>query len=140
RTKEGMHVCPLYVLPDEDAIQHRLGDEGIRHNFHGAFLRLLSSRLLISQEERGLPRGVTPEDIFHYAYAVFHSPGYRSRYAEFLKIDFPRLPLTSSLKLFRALSALGGELVGLHLMESPKLDKHITKFVGKGDSEVVKVR
>jgi predicted helicase len=85
-----------------------------------------------------LPDGVTPEDIFHYAYAVFHSPGYRSRYAEFLKIDFPRLPLTSSLELFRALARLGGELVVLHLMESPKLEKYITKYAGKGDSEVAK--
>ena len=72
------------------------------------------------QETLKAPRGgkyPTPEDIFHYAYAVFHSPGYRSRYAEFLKIDFPRLPLTSSLPLFRALAKLGGELVALHLLE-----------------------
>jgi len=80
------------------------------------------------------------EDIFRYAYAVFHSPSYRTRYAEFLKIDFPRLPLTSSLELFCALAALGGELVALHLMESPKLNQHITKFVGKGNNAVIKVR
>ncbi len=66
----------------------------------------------------GLPTGLTPEDIFHYIYAVFHSPGYRTRYAEFLKIDFPRLPLTGNLELFRELSRLGGELVALHLLES----------------------
>src|SRR5438552_2067911 len=51
----------------------------------------------------GLPKDISPEDIFHYAYAVFHSPTYRQRYAEFLKIDFPRLPLTSNVALFRAL-------------------------------------
>jgi predicted helicase len=67
---------------------------------------------------------------------VLHSPTYRNRYAEFLKIDFPRLPLTSCIELFRALAKLGGELVALHLMESPKLEKHITKYAGKGDSEV----
>jgi hypothetical protein len=77
----------------------------------------------------GLPRGLTPEDIFHYAYAVFHSPGYRSRYAEFLKIDFPRLPLTGNLELFRALARLGGELTALHLLESPKLAQPITEFI-----------
>jgi type I restriction-modification system DNA methylase subunit len=70
-----------------------------------------------------------PEDIFHYIYAVFHSPGYRSRYAEFLKIDFPRVPPTGSLALFRELSRLGGELVALHLLESPKLDTPITEFI-----------
>ena len=78
------------------------------------------------------------EDIFHYAYAVFHSPGYRSRYAEFLKIDFPRLPLTGNLELFRALARLGDELTALHLLESPKLDKPRTEFIGSS-REVVKV-
>ena len=41
------------------------------------------------------PGVATPEDVFNYIYAIFHSPTYRSRYAEFLKIDFPRVPLTS---------------------------------------------
>ena len=52
--------------------------------------------------------------IFHYAYAVFHSPTYRKRYAEFLRADFPRLPLTSDYELFRTLAGIGGELVDLH--------------------------
>jgi predicted helicase len=51
-------------------------------------------------------------------YAVFHAPTYRARYAEFLKIDFPRLPLTSDVELFRTLCGLGQRLVALHLMES----------------------
>jgi predicted helicase len=83
--------------------------------------------------------GLTPEDIFHYAYAVFHSPGYRSRYAEFLKIDFPRLPLTGNLELFRALARLGGELTALHLLESPKLAHPITEFIGGRHPEVEKI-
>ena len=73
---------------------------------------------------------LTSEGLFHYIYSVFHSPGYRSRYAEFLKIDFPRLPLTSSLALFRELAGLGGELVALHLLESPILDTPRAKFMG----------
>ncbi|MFM6282478.1 MAG: type ISP restriction/modification enzyme [Dolichospermum sp.] len=44
------------------------------------------------------------EQIFYYAYAIFHSPIYRTRYAEFLKIDFPRLPLTSNKNLFNELA------------------------------------
>jgi len=51
-------------------------------------------------------------------YAVFHSPTYRSRYSEFLKIDFPRLPLTSDAELFRTLCDAGARLVSLHLMEA----------------------
>jgi predicted helicase len=71
---------------------------------------------------------------------VFHSPTYRERYAEFLRIDFPRLPLTSDVKLFRTLAAKGAELVALHLMESSKLNELITEFSVKGDEEVEKVQ
>ena len=59
---------------------------------------------------------VGPESVLHYAYAVFHSPAYRERYADLLRIDFPRLPLTSDADLFRQLCALGARLVGLHLL------------------------
>ena len=81
-----------------------------------------------------------PEDLFHYMYAVFHSPTYRGRYSEFLKIDFPRLPLTSDKNLFAALAENGAELVALHLMESPALDSLITGFKIEGSNEVEKVR
>jgi len=82
---------------------------------------------------------VNPEDLFCYAYAVFHSPTYRQRYAEFLKIDFPRLPLTSDAKLFFKLADLGEELARLHLMRSPKLVNFITGFPHSGSNEVEKV-
>jgi SOS-response transcriptional repressor LexA len=140
KTKEGNHVFPLHVLPDDDDEQRSLGDEESRPNFFTAFLKQLASTLDLPQvRPHDLPEGLTAEDIFHYAYAVFHSPGYRSRYAEFLKIDFPRLPLPGSLKLFRALAGLGGELVALHLLESPKVNKPITEFIGGRNPEVEKV-
>ncbi|MFO8079270.1 MAG: type ISP restriction/modification enzyme [Armatimonadota bacterium] len=79
-----------------------------------------------------------PEDIFDYIYAVFHSPTYRERYAEFLKIDFPRVPLTGDADLFRDLVALGGELVQLHLMEHPDLAEEADRisYPQPGDNEV----
>lgn len=66
------------------------------------------------------------EGIFYYIYAIFYSSSYRNRYAEFLKIDFPRLPITSNVKLFKSLCVLGEELVGLHLMKKhgPPLVKY----------------
>jgi predicted helicase len=133
------YVFPLTTAPSSGA-QRSLLFEDVKHqtNFAPAFLKACANTLQLPQAIHGLPAGLSPEDIFHYAYAVFHSPGYRSRYAEFLKIDFPRLPLTTSLDLFRALARLGGELTALHLLESPKLDKPMTKFVGSS-REVVKV-
>ncbi len=80
-----------------------------------------------------------PEEIFNYIYAVFHSPAYRSWYAEFLKRDFPQVPITSNIEIFRTLCNHGGELVSLHLMESDKLNDHITTFPVSGDNTVTKV-
>jgi predicted helicase len=79
-----------------------------------------------------------PEDVFDYLYAVFHSPNYRRRYKEFVRIDFARLPLTSNGELFRGLCALGSKLVSLHL-----LNEHIpliTTYPIAGKSKVEAVR
>ncbi len=100
-----------------------------------------SPSLILGQGAGGMGASVGvfgPEDVFYYAYAVFHSPTYRERYAEFLKIDFPRLPLTSDVDLFAALVKLGAELVSLHLMKSLTLSKFITTFDTEGDNEVAR--
>jgi predicted helicase len=111
-------ILPLYLYEDQTASQ-RTVDDAIRTNFHPTFLRLLCERIgLRAAPPWGLPATIRPEGVFHYAYAVFHSPLYRARYVEFLKTGFPRLPLTSNLDLFRELARLGGELVALHLVEA----------------------
>jgi predicted helicase len=135
---DNSNCFPLYVLADEHGL--KLGVD-LHTNFSAGFLKRLSSKLAIPQTTGdGLPQGLTPEDVFQYIYAMFHSPTYRSRYAKFLKIDFPRVPLTSSLELFQALAKLGGELFSLHLMESDKLNKRITKWLGPTpSSELEKV-
>ena len=58
-----------------------------------------------------------PQDLFDYIYAVLHSPSYRERYKEFLKIDFPRIPYPTDWEKFRDLAEKGEELRKLHLME-----------------------
>jgi predicted helicase len=80
-----------------------------------------------------------PEDLFAYIYAVLYSPAYRTRYAEFLKADFPRIPFTKDRDTFLKLAGLGQQLIDLHLMRSPELDNPISRFCGKGDSAVTKV-
>ena len=59
-----------------------------------------------------------PQALFDYIYAVLHSPSYRERYKEFLKIDFPRIPYPTDWEKFRDLAELGEELRQLHLMEN----------------------
>jgi len=79
---------------------------------------------------------VTPEEIFYYIYAVLYSNTYRTKYAEFLKIDFPRIPFTKNSKLFIKLGKLGKQLADLHLLKSNELNKPISKYSGKGDNKV----
>lgn len=83
---------------------------------------------------------VIPEKIFTYIYAVLYSNSYRTRYAQFLKMDFPRIPFTKDVKLFLKMAKLGERLVDLHLLCSPELDKPIAKFHGNGDNLIGKVR
>lgn len=77
----------------------------------------------------------TPEEILYYIYAVFYSNIYRETYAEFLKIDFPRVPFTASYQLFKDLGKLGEELSGLHLLKSSALDNPVTKYQGDGTND-----
>jgi Type ISP C-terminal specificity domain len=84
-----------------------------------------------------LVKTFSPEDIFNYMYAVFYSPTYRMRYAEFLKKGFPRLPLTSNTNLFHELCRLGNRLVGLHLME--QFGKAQLMYPEEGSNKVEKV-
>lgn len=79
-----------------------------------------------------------PEDILDYIYAILHSPNYREKYKELLKIDFPRVPYPSDKNAFWKLVELGRELRGLHLLESPKVSDYITTFPVGGSNIVEK--
>ena len=136
------YIFPIYLYPDEITGQTTIDTER-RPNLSPVFLKTLAEKFKLPQTKpHALPQGITPEDIFHYIYAVFHSPTYRARYAEFLKIDFPRLPLTSDLDLFRDLAAFGRQLVALHLLDAtaaPVLQMPITLFPVSGDNAVEKI-
>lgn len=82
---------------------------------------------------------VSPEDIFDFIYAVLHSPSYRKKYKEFLKIDFPRVPYPKDTKTFKKLVTFGAELRSLHLLESPKVNQFITTYPIAGSDTVEKL-
>jgi len=79
----------------------------------------------------------TPEDILYYIYGVFYSNIYRETYAEFLRIDFPRVPFTANFNLFKSIGKLGKELTDLHLLKSPALDPPVAKYQGSGDNDCI---
>ncbi len=151
-SKDNAYVFPLYLYPDadkfdlgDDASEFPLSAKGRRPNLSRELVAEIEAKLGLRFETEGSaftngdsPDWFGPEDVFYYAYAVFHSPTYRERYAEFLKIDFPRLPLTADVDLFGTLVKLGAELVSLHLMKSPKLNDTMTTFDTEGDDEVAR--
>ena len=79
------------------------------------------------------------EDIFDYIYAVLHSPSYREKYKEFLKIDFPRVPYPKDTKTFKKLVVFGAELRSLHLLESPKVNQFIITYPIVGSDTIEKL-
>jgi len=95
--------------------------------------------LIFTTEKETTENTFSPIDILDYIYAVLHSPSYRERYKEFLKIDFPRVPYPKNRETFWKLVELGGELRRLHLMESKQLNTLVTRYPVGGDNSVSKV-
>ena len=84
--------------------------------------------------------GSLPDElrVFDYIYGVLHSPDYRATYAQFLKIDFPRIPYPPSPEVFAHVAEKGGALRRLHLMEDAAIGATPYPFKGDGDNAVVK--
>ena len=136
--KDGSNVFPLYLYPDSK--QHTFLDER-QTNFSAKLITDLKKKLKLEWKDADsgdLHRTVGPEDVFAYFYAVLSAPSYRTRYADFLKRDFPQIPLTSDKKLFAALVDKGKELTMVHLLQSQKSDNFTTEFPVKGDNVVEK--
>lgn len=142
--KEVNYLFPLYLypngdLPEEDLFAH---ENGRRPNLSAEFIRDFCEKLNVKFVPEGLGRPgkheIGPELIFCYAYSVFHSPAYRERYAEFLRADFPRLPVTSDFELFRTLAGFGTELVDSHTRG--KGEPRGLSFPVKGDNVIEEVR
>ena len=119
KTSEIGYVFPLYLYADDGSRTPNFKKE------------------VVDELEKIIDK-VSPEDIFDYIYAVLHSPSYREKYKEFLKIDFPRVPYPKDTQQFKALVALGKELRGLHLLESPKVNQFITTYPVAGSDTVEK--
>ena len=138
--KDGSSIFPLYTYPSEQSIEQGLYQHGERQanlapEFTGEMERRLGLRFIADGAD-DLQETFGPEDVFHYIYAMFHSPTYRERYEQFLRADFPRVPLVDDQELFRALAGLGRRLTAAHLLESPPPNKLAVSFPVTGDNLV----
>ena len=141
----GGNISPLYLYPEtsklfEDAkrkpnlnetiiseIAQRIGMQFVAESN-------VETRLIASLQNETF----APINVLDYIYAVLHSPAYREKYKEFLKIDFPRVPYPENAEQFCALAELGGKLRCLHLMEGVEPQQGMADFPIAGSSEVEK--
>jgi len=138
RTKERGYVFPLYLYPDDNDL---LDDKKRKPNLNETIINDIAQGLGLrfTDEKENSRKTFAPIDVLDYIYAVLHSPTYRERYKEFLKIDFPRVPYPEDVKTFWKLVKLGGKLRQLHLMEGVEPHSNMANFPVAGSNEVEKL-
>lgn len=120
-SKDNANVFPLYLYTNEFGKEKKvanLNDEEWQ-KFNNAIGRV-----------------TPPEELLAYIYAVLHSPSYRERYKEFLKVDFPRIPLPTSESEFVRLAQIGQQLIDLHMMRNTQSWKCDTTFPEPGSQQI----
>jgi hypothetical protein len=147
RTSEIGYISPLYLYPEPKPPEGRKKGGG-----RYVAMALFETRALYGERKPNLNpslmdalaaaygEALAPEDIFHYVYAVLYAPAYRAKYAQLLRMDFPRIPFAAEPPVFARMAALGERLAGLHLPRSPDLDPPACRFEGQGDDRIGKDR
>ncbi len=115
------YIFPLWLYSEDGTIK--------KQNFNEE---------IVQKIEESLGETIDPQELFDYIYAVLHSPNYRTKYKEFLKIDFPRIPYPESKEEYHRLADLGGQLRRLHLMQDVPTPQH-AKFDNDGSNTVDKL-
>ena len=130
RTSETSKIFPLYTIRSAGKNFFDSGDSLVPNLQPEA----------VAKFEEAAGRKIAPEELFDYIYAMLHTPGYRQRYREFLKVDFPRIPLPRDGAHFAALAARGGELRRLHLLQDADGWALEATYPAAGSNEVEAVR
>ena len=128
-SKDNANVFPLYLY------EENMGKVEKRANLDKDIVAKLRASASPREE-------LSPEDIFDYIYGVLHSPAYRAKFKEFLKVDFPRIPYPKDAAEFSRFRDAGRELRMVHLMRDsePTLSETRARFPVAGDNVVDVVR
>ncbi len=135
---DNIYMLPLYLYPEESGQQTLDGKPERVPNLDKKILKDIEKKLGLKfvAEKEDTEGTFAPIDLLDYIYAVLHSPAYREKYKEFLKIDFPRVPYPENQAKFWELVKLGGELRQIHLLEAEIVEKFITTYPVDGDNMV----
>ena len=138
----GDYISPLYLYPKNSGQQTIDQSSERTPNLNTDIVKEIAEKigLTFTNEKETTKDTFAPIDILDYIYAVLHSPTYREKYKEFLKIDFPRVPYPKNKDTFWKLIKLGGEIRQIHLLESAVVEKPISKYPHTGTNVVGKTK
>jgi len=123
------YFAPLYLYNgDENGNGNGFDFRDPSHNRKANFKKEFAKFIREKYETK-----FTPEQILGYIYAILHSPIYRAKYFEFLKIDFPRIPFVDDETNFISLSEIGHELLEHHLCKKTYTHSYC-KLYGESDN------
>jgi predicted helicase len=134
------NVLPLYLYPDETNQQTTENQPERIPNLDLKIVDAIAKKIILTftNEKEQTKDTFAPIDILDYIYAVLHSPSYREKYKEFLKIDFPRVPYPKDQTTFWQLVKLGKEIREVHLLESEIIENYITSYPETGDNIITR--
>lgn len=129
-------ILPLYLYPETNGQQTIEQSEVRKPNLNAEVVKQMVEKmgLTFTNEKETTENSFAPIDILDYIYAVLHSPSYREKYKEFLKIDFPRVTYPKDKDTFWQMVKLGSEMRKIHLLESPIVEQYITQYPIDGDN------
>lgn len=136
----GVNLFPLYLYQEtNEQLSTETNIERIP-NLKAEIVDKIANKLNLkfTNEKEKTASSFSPIDILDYIYAILHSPKYRTKYKDFLKTDFPRVPYPKDAATFWQLVKLGGQIRQIHLLESSIVEKYITGYPEDGDNVVVK--
>jgi len=140
QTGEVGYIFPLYLYPEINGQQSLQQSKKRTPNLKQDKVNEISIKLglTFTNEKENTENTFAPIDVLDYIYAVLHSPNYRKKYKEFLKIDFPRVPYPKNQNTFWKLVELGKEIREIHLLESPTTEQYITTYPKDGDNVITR--
>lgn len=145
KTSEITSILPLYLYPAVSGQQTISQSTERTPNLNPEIVKQIAQNLVLTFTNEPIDYAqdetrstFAPIDILDYIYAVLHSPQYREKYKEFLKIDFPRVPYPKHATKFWQLVTLGKQIREIHLLESPEVENYITQYPIDGDNVVTK--
>ena len=137
-SNKGIPMCaPLYLYSVDKQLDSAIRQPNLNMEIVGQIADKIG--LQFEAEQSGNEGTFAPIDLLDYIYGVLHSPSYRKKFNEFLKVDFPRIPYPADASEFRRIAKVGSELRRVHLMEAPL--PMVTEFnvAGSNIVEAVKV-